>query len=120
VRRSIEPTYDREKTGDAYSLEIRENGRRLSVEQMPDPFHTTAIRVRGWRNAWRVFRKRYVVDVIVGADSERVEDVLELDESYLGIPGSTRRADWDRHLNRSLGDFAARLAEHDTEHERGR
>lgn len=111
-RQSIQPTYDRLKTGDRFTLEIRENDRRLSLATIPDPFHNTTIRPRGWRVALAVLLRRYKVTVIVGGDPEIVEDVTELDSDYLGRFGSSRRQEWDAQMNQSLGDFAARIGEH--------
>jgi hypothetical protein len=92
-------------------VEVRENGRRLSVDPMPDPFHNTTIRPRGWRVAIAVLRRRYEVSVHVGGDRDIVEDVLELDDDYKGEPGSTRRVEWDGQFQQMLGDFAARAGE---------
>lgn len=110
-RRSIQPTYDRSKTGDRFTLEIRENGQRLSVESMSDPFHNTRIHPRGWRAALGVLLRRYEVTVIVGGDHDIVEDVMELDDDYKGEHGSTRRTEWDGQFQRALVDFAARAGE---------
>lgn len=112
-RQSIQPTYDRQKTGDRFTLEIRENDKRLSVESLPDPFHNTTIRPRGWRVALGVLLRRCTFTVIVGGDPEIVEDVIELDGDYLGRFGSTRRSKWDAQLEGALHDLAAREAEHD-------
>lgn len=113
IRQSIEPTYDRTKTGDRFTLEIRENGKRLSAERMPDPFHNTTIHPRGWRAALAVLLHRYKITVIVDGDRDIVEDVLELDDDYKGLPNSTRWQEWDQRVDRALGDFAAKLGEHD-------
>ena len=80
---------------------------------MPDPFHNTTIHPRGWRAALAVLLRRCTFTVIVGGDSEIVEDVCELDGDYLGRFGSTRRAEWDARLDGALHDLAAREAEHD-------
>jgi hypothetical protein len=97
----------------AYTLEIREQGKRLSKAPMPDPFHTTRIRPRGWRVALAVLFRRYEVEVLVGGDRERVEAVMELNPDYLGPAGSKSREAWNAQLERSLLDLAAREAEHD-------
>lgn len=89
-----------------YTLEIRERGRRLSHEPMPDPFHNTTIHPRGWRAALDVLLHRYTVTVIVGADAETVERVMELDPDYLGLPGSPSREAWNAQLHTSLENFA--------------
>lgn len=110
-RTSIQPTYDHSKTGDRFTVEVRENSRRLSVKPMPDPFHNTVVRPRGWRAALGVLLRRYEVTVIVSGDHEIVEDIMELDDDYKGEHGSTRRMEWDGQFQQILGDFAARAGE---------
>lgn len=113
TRKSIEPTYDSRETGERFTIETRENDVRLDHKPMPDPFVNHTVHVRGWRNALRVLRRRYHLTVAVGGDREIVEDVSELDGNYTGRHDSTRKSDWHDELNGKLGDFAARLAEHD-------
>jgi hypothetical protein len=106
LRVSIAPTYDHQKTGDRFTVESRLNGQRLTYEPMPDPFVFHRV-VVGWRDLLRgLFRRRVEVEVIVGGDREIVEDVCELDSDYLGRPGSSRRREWDQHLDRRLREFA--------------
>lgn len=114
TRQSIEPTYDSRETGDAYTVEVREGGRRIERHPIADPFVNTTVHVRGWRNALRVLLRRYECSVHVDADdAARVEDIFELNDDYKGQHGSTRRAQWDAEFQRGLGDFAAVLAEHE-------
>lgn len=89
-----------------YTVECRENGRRLSIEPIPDPFINTTIRPRGWRVALAVLRRRYSVTVVVGGDSATVERVLELDPDYIGPPGSKSREAWNAQLQGELRRFA--------------
>lgn len=112
-RQSIEPTYDSRESGDAYTVEVREQGKRLDRHAIADPFVNTMVHPRGWRAAWAVLRKRYRVSVHVSADPDRVEDTLELNDDYKGQKGSTRRSEWDAQFHRGLGDFAVVLAERD-------
>jgi hypothetical protein len=112
-RQSIAPTYDSRETGDAYIVEVREQGKRLDRHAIPDPFVNTTVHPRGWRVAWAVLRKRYEVSVHVSADHDRVEDIFELNDDYKGQKGSTRRSEWDEQFQRGLGDFAAVIAEHE-------
>jgi|GEM_PF-3341376 len=115
-RQSIAPTYDSRQTGDAYTVEVREDDKRIDKHAVADPFVNTTIHVRGWRNALAVLLHRYCCSVHVGAvDPARYEDIAELNDDYKGQPGSTRRAEWDAQLQRGLGDFAAVLAEHESE-----
>lgn len=109
----MQPTYDSRVVGEPYSLEVRENNRRLSMRTMPDPFHNTTVHPRGLRVALAVLLRRYSVSVHVGAPAQLVEDIMELDDNYTGVAGSKRRVEWDGQLNRALGDFAARAGEHD-------
>jgi hypothetical protein len=112
-RKSIEPTYDSRKTGDAYTVEVREGDKRIDRHPVSDPFINTTVHVRGWRNALRVLFRSYRCSVHVDAPHDRVEDIFELNDDYKGERGSTRRTEWDTSFNRSLGDFAAVIAEHE-------
>jgi hypothetical protein len=116
-RKSIAPTYDSRETGDAYTVEVREGVERIDKHAIADPFVNTTVHVRGWRNAWAVLRGRYRCSVHVDADHDRIEDVFELNDDYKGERGSTRRTEWDLSFNRSLGDFAGVIAEHEDEAE---
>lgn len=88
----------------AYTVEIRENGHRLSVERIVDPFVSASIKPRGWRAALDALLGRLEVEIIVGGDKDRVEAVMELDPDYLGPPGSESRTAWDAQINRALRD----------------
>lgn len=85
----------------AYTVEIRENGHRLSHERIVDPFVNARIRPT-WRAAWQVLRGRYEVEVIVSGDRDRVEAVMELDPDYLGPAGSKSRQAWNAQLQGAL------------------
>lgn len=112
-RSSIEPTYDRRETGDRFTVESRLHGRRISLTPIADPFVCQRV-VIGWRDLLRgLFRRRLEVETLVSGDREIVEDVMELNADYLGLPQSTRRREWNAGLERALGDFAARAGEHD-------
>jgi hypothetical protein len=112
-RQSIDPTYDARKSGEPYTVEVREEDRRVSRIVCGDPFINTTVHPRGWRAALAVLRRRYSVSVHVGACPPLVEDVLELNADYKGVRGSSRRREWDQQLEGSLMDFVAREAEHD-------
>lgn len=62
----------------SYSVEVREQGRRVSLLPIADPFINTTVRPRGWRVAWAVLRRRYEVSVHVDGDRERVNEVMKL------------------------------------------
>ena len=112
-RESIEPTYDSREAGERFTIETRESGGWREIKRMPDPFVNHTLHVRGWRNALQVLLRRYSVTIVVGGDQEIVEDVSELDNNYTGRADSTRRRDWRGEINTKLGDFAAKLGEHD-------
>lgn len=111
MRKSISPTYDHRKTGDRFLVDTAVGGRALPTVEMPDPFMHHRVTV-GLRDLLRgLLRRRLEVIVTVSADPEMVEDVLELNADYLGLMKSTRREEWNAHLQRSLGDFAASYQE---------
>jgi hypothetical protein len=91
---------------DHYSVRVSENGRPFSTRSIHDPFIHTRVCPRGLRVALQVLLGRYEVEVAVNADSETVEQVLELDPDYLGPIGSPRREAWNAQLNASLAAFA--------------
>ncbi len=112
-RDSIQPTYDMRKTGCRFSVGTAVAGRALPTVEMPDPFMYHRVTV-GWRDLLRgLFRRHLEVIVTVTADPDMVEDVLELNADYLGITRSTRRQEWNAHLECSLSDFAAQIPEHE-------
>ena len=69
-----------------YRLHISEkvNARyeAVSDEAMADPFHTTTIRLRGWRVALAVLRGRYAVTCTVSATPDRTAEVMRLGLGY--------------------------------------
>lgn len=107
MRKSIEATYDSRDTGDRFHVTSRVGDRTIAFQRpVPDPFVRTVVSVGIWDCLRSLLRLRpVVVTVIVGADPEMVNDVLELDYSTL-VSGSTRRADWNQHL----GDVLAMRA----------
>lgn len=94
---------DPERGQSAYTVEVRENGNRLSLDPIPDPFISTRVRLRGWRSAWAVLRRGVEVEVIVGGDRTRINAVMELDPDYIGPAGSKSREAWNRQLKGALG-----------------
>lgn len=108
-RRSIQPTYDHRETGDRFTVETRINGRKLNEVATRDPFVHHRI-VIGWRDLLRFICGGREVTVVVGGDPQIVDDVMELDADCLTF-NSTRRDDWNAHVERGLGDFAAHLGE---------
>jgi hypothetical protein len=103
-RRSIAPTYDSGGEPGACAVETRVAGRLVSVVPMSDPFVSQRVTV-GWRDLLRgLLRRRLEVEVIVGGDRDRIEDVTELDAGYLGAQHSSRRAEWNARVNGALRD----------------
>lgn len=100
TRQSIEATYDSRDTGHPFHVTSRIGDRTVSFQQrVPDPFVRATVNV-GLRDALRaLLRGRPIeVTVIVGGDRAVVNDVLELDYNTL-VPGSTRREEWNQHVD---------------------
>lgn len=110
MRKSIEPTYDSRETGPQYHVTAFVDDRLVNDEMhvpIPDPFSNTTV-IIGWSDALKAaLRHRPIkVSVSIGATRDRVEDVLELDDNYRGMPGSTRHSDFDESINQALRDLA--------------
>jgi hypothetical protein len=104
-RQSIQPTYDSRETGPRYHVTTTVDDRPVAWRQpITDPFvrHTITL---GWRDLLKgLLRRRLAVVVIVGADMDLMNDVLELDANAL-VPSSTRRAGFDRSIHQELASF---------------
>lgn len=105
---SVEATYDSRDTGDRFHVTSQVGNRTIAFRQpIPDPFVRTTVHVGLWDALRALLRLRPVeVTVIVGADPEVIDDVLELDYNAL-VPGRTRRDDWNAHVHDVLS-MAAR------------
>jgi hypothetical protein len=112
-RQSIQPTYDSRETGPRYHVTSRINDRTVTFQQsLDDPFvrHTVHL---GWRDLLRgLLRRRLAVTVIVGADPELMDDVMELDANTL-VPGSTRRDEFNQGINNALAFHGKRIISQD-------
>ncbi len=74
----------------------------MSLTPVSDPFIHHCVTI-GWPDLLRgLLRRRIEVVVIVGGDSEIVEDVLELNDDYTGRHDSTRKADFRGQINDAL------------------
>lgn len=106
-RSSIRATYDSRKTGPRYWVTSTLNGRPVTFRQpIEDPFARTTVHI-GWRDllASLITRRGMEVAVTVGGDRDVIEDVLELDDNYLGT-NCTRRDTFNSHINERLGSIA--------------
>lgn len=113
ARKSIRSTYNHRDTGDRFTVETRIDGKRNARATVPDPFVNTTVYVR-WRDLLRgLFRRGLQVSVHVSGGHDICEDVMELNDDYLGEQGSSRRKAWDAQLEGSLRDFSALAGEHD-------
>ena len=103
TRTSIPATYDSRETGDRYHVTTRVSGRTVTFQhRVPDPFVRQTVHV-GWRDLLLGLVKRgLVVEVLVDGDRDVVEDVLELNDDYLGT-NCTRRDTFNSHLMESAG-----------------
>lgn len=59
-----------------YTVETRENGRRIRLQRTEDPFIRTTITPRGWRVALAVLLRRYSVEVEVDGSRETIAHVM--------------------------------------------
>jgi hypothetical protein len=59
-----------------YTLEIREDGARLSKQAIDDPFINTTITVRGWRSAWAVLRRGVTLNLILDGSGDTIAHVM--------------------------------------------
>lgn len=107
-RTSIQPTYDSRETGPRYWVTSTIDSKPVVFrERVEDPFVRHTIHV-GWRDLLRalIARRGMKVEVSVGGDTEVVEDVLELDNNFLGF-NCTRRDEFNQGINDAIGAFAA-------------
>jgi hypothetical protein len=107
MRNSIRATYDSRETGPRYTVTTEMNGQVQEWRKpIDDPFVTTTVKIgHRWTLLRAFLRGRLDVTVSVDGDGDIVEDVLELDDNYLGI-NCTRRAAFNSHINEALHNFA--------------
>lgn len=107
-RQSTASTYDGRETGPRFHVTTWVNDRVVGEmhKPIPDPFVYTTVEV-DWRDLLRgLLRRRLRVCVNVGGAPEVIEDVMELDDNYLG-PNCTRRDEFGVVLGAALSTFAA-------------
>lgn len=102
-RVSIQPTYDSRETGPRYHVTTCVNDRTIEFQKpIGDPFVRQTVHI-GTRDLWRaLLRGRLEVVVLVGGDRDVIEDVMELDDNYLGV-NCTRRQEF---TTEAFGQFA--------------
>jgi hypothetical protein len=99
----VKATYDSRETGPRYWVTTAINNKTIAFrERVDDPFARTFVRVGLWDvlRAWLLDR-RLIVEVTVGADTDVMYDVLELDENTL-IAGRTRKAAFEQSMHGKL------------------
>lgn len=110
LRPSVRATYDSTETGPRYWVTTEVDGETVQFrEPVPDPFVRKTVHVTWQRWSWLPWPRRQVtVTVVVGADPELMNDVLELDENTL-IPGRTRQAAFRQSMHGKLRAFGDEL-----------
>jgi hypothetical protein len=111
LKPSVRATYDSRVTGPRYHVTTSINGKTLNFrEPVPDPFVRATVEVRSWRDLLLgLFRRRLVVEVTVSADTELMNDVLELDDDTL-IHGRTRQAAFRQATHRKLASLGEEVS----------
>lgn len=98
-RISIKSTYDSVKDGSQYSIRTSVNGRSIGGRDLVDPFVTHTIKVSLIDTIKGLFRGGVKVVVSIDGKNNRiVEDVMELDDQYLGLGDNTRREDFNKQI----------------------
>jgi hypothetical protein len=102
LRPSVRATYDSRITGPRYWVTTEIDGETIAFrEPIDDPFVRCAVRVNLRALLRGLLRRQVFVTVVVGADPELMNDVLELDENTL-IPGRTRKAAFGQSIHQKL------------------
>lgn len=99
MRISIKSTYDSQKEGLQYSISTSVNGKSINdSKDIPDPFVNHTVKL-SFRDTFKgLLRGGVVVGVFINGKNNRiVEDVLELDDQYLGN-NATRREDFNKEI----------------------
>jgi hypothetical protein len=107
VKTSITPTYDSRQTGPRYWVTTEIDGKAIEFQRpIDDPFVRKTVNI-DWRwFSWLPWPSRKLtVTVLVGADRELMDDVLELDDNQL-VAGRSRRVEFNAGMHRALADAA--------------
>ena len=105
-RTSIQPTYDSRETGPRYWVTSTLNGKPVAFRYpVEDPFVRHTVRVR-WLDLLKslITGRGMEVVVTVGGDRDVMEDVMELDNNFLGF-NCTRRDEFNQGINDAIGAF---------------
>lgn len=104
LKPSIRATYDSRETGPRYWITTEVDGKTLAFRTPIDsPFVRINVTVTWWARLRGLFRRQMLVTCVIGADTELMNDVLELDEDQL-VPGRTRRAAFQQKIGQRLGE----------------
>lgn len=109
LKPSVRATYDSRETGPRYWVTTQVEDETIGfMKPVADPFVRQAIRL-GWRDLLRgLLRRQLVVTVVIGADIETMNDVLELDENTL-IAGRTRKEAFGQSMHGKLKAFGGEV-----------
>lgn len=101
-RVSIPSTYDSRETGPRFHVTTGAGGRVVKFRApIDDPFVNHEVRL-GWLDLLRgLVRGHLTVNVVIGADVDLMNDVLELDENTL-LARSTRRDEFNSQIRAKL------------------
>lgn len=106
-RKSVEATYDSVKDGFQYRVATSVNGKHVSSTKIADPFVNHSVNISFLDTLKGLFRGGVKIHVSVYGAREVMEDVMELDNQYIGA-NRTRKQDWDKSLNQKLSDHITR------------
>lgn len=104
LKPSLRATYDSAVTGYPYRVTTFIGGRFAGQRRIPDPFVRQTVYVSLLDLLRGLFRRGLTVQITIGGDPERMNDVLELDEQTL-IPGRTRQAAFQQSMHQKLRAF---------------
>jgi hypothetical protein len=106
LKTSIAPTYDSRETGKRYSVATWVGHKFVDRHELDDPFVRHEVRI-GWTTLLRgLLRRKLTVVVLVSADKELMDDVLELDANAL-VLGRSRRVEFDKGMHVALSESVA-------------
>lgn len=98
-RVSIKSTYDSQKEGFQYTISTSVNNRAIGdTRDLADPFVNHMVKVSFWDTLKGLLNGGVIVGVFINGKNNRIiDDVMELDDQYLG-QNATRRDDFNKHI----------------------